>query len=315
MSKAARILPRLWWAVLGYTVLVIVFGAWVRITGSGAGCGQHWPSCNGEVLHRPESVETLIELSHRLTSGVLGLLTLGAAVVSWAKTSKGAPLRRFAVLSVVFIITEALVGAFLVKAELVADNASASRALMMSLHLVNTCLLTGSMALAAWTASHERPRLSASVRSIGLIGAGCLLLVLTVAMSGAVTALGDTLFPLNADGSIAEHLLADQSPTANFLQRMRVIHPVLAVASALGVIYAVLAISDRAPEPNRAAVRRHARVALALTAAQVIAGGINIVLSAPGYLQLIHLGLFTVLWIELVLLLAAALTPHQSSRN
>lgn len=313
MSRDQPILARLWWVVLGYTVLVIVFGAWVRITGSGAGCGQHWPSCNGEVLHRPESVETLIELSHRLTSGVLGLLTLAAAVVSWARTSKGAPVRRFALLSVVFIVTEALVGAFLVKAELVADNASASRAVVMSLHLVNTCLLTTSMTLAAWTSTRrQRPVLSGS---IAWIGAAVLALVLLVAMSGSVTALGDTLFPLNPDGTVAQHLLEDQSPTAGLLQRARVVHPILAVIGALVLLYGILAISDRAPPANRMAVRGHARIAIALVAAQVIAGAANIFLSAPGYLQLIHLGLFTVLWVELIVLLAAALTPHQSSRN
>ena len=57
------------WAVLAYNVLVILWGALVRATGAGAGCGSHWPLCNGVVLPRSPTAATLIELTHRLTSG------------------------------------------------------------------------------------------------------------------------------------------------------------------------------------------------------------------------------------------------------
>ncbi len=40
------------WGVLLWNVLVALWGAYVRATGSGAGCGSHWPTCNGEILPR-----------------------------------------------------------------------------------------------------------------------------------------------------------------------------------------------------------------------------------------------------------------------
>ena len=63
------------WGVLGANLLVILWGAWVRITGSGAGCGEHWPDCNGQVVPRDPGVETLIEFTHRATSGRMGQQT------------------------------------------------------------------------------------------------------------------------------------------------------------------------------------------------------------------------------------------------
>ena len=71
------------WAVLGFNLLVILWGAFVRATGSGAGCGSHWPLCNGEVLPRAPALATLIEFSHRLTSGVALLLVIGLVVGAW----------------------------------------------------------------------------------------------------------------------------------------------------------------------------------------------------------------------------------------
>src|SRR5690349_10435854 len=68
------------WSVLAYNLLVVLWGAFVRATGSGAGCGSHWPLCNGVVMPRPERIETIIELGHRLTSG-LALIAVVALLV------------------------------------------------------------------------------------------------------------------------------------------------------------------------------------------------------------------------------------------
>src|SRR5687767_11229749 len=141
------------WSVLIYNLLVILWGAYVRASGSGAGCGSHWPLCNGAIVPRAPRVETLIELTHRLTSGVALLLV--AVLFVWALRAfgRGDPRRLGATLSLVFIITEALVGAGLVLFSLVAANASVARALFMALHLVNTFLLLGALALTGWWAS------------------------------------------------------------------------------------------------------------------------------------------------------------------
>src|SRR5688572_24074705 len=69
--------------LLVYLLLVILFGAWVRITGSGAGCGDHWPTCHGELVPRSPSQQTLIEYTHRISSGALGLLSLLLPLWAW----------------------------------------------------------------------------------------------------------------------------------------------------------------------------------------------------------------------------------------
>jgi heme A synthase len=287
------------WATLAYTLFVILFGAWVRITGSGAGCGQHWPTCHGEIIHRPASVETVIELTHRLTSSLDGVLVIALVVLAVRAFARGHAVRRASVLALVFVILEGLVGALLVREELVADDDSVARAVVMAIHLVNTALLTAAMAAAAWLAraesALERRRLGASEWLVLAAMAGMLL----TSMSGAVTALGDTLYPVEAGSDLGQRLATDQGLTAHFLQRMRILHPLMAVALALGLFYVASAVAERHPG---AAVRRWVRWTIALTAAQVGAGAVNILLSAPGWMQIVHLGLANLLWIALVLL-------------
>ena len=296
MSTHRTLATRVAAFVLAYTVLVIVFGAWVRVTGSGAGCGQHWPTCHGEILHRPQSMETVIELTHRVTSGAAGLLSLLLCVTSFRLRPVSSAARIGAVLSVVFMITESLIGAGIVKFELVADNASVERAMGISVHLVNTSLLTGALSLSLWGARRAdagtvRPdRLSAA-----LALAACAV-TLMVMMTGAVTALGDTLFPPETGLSALDVLAQDQAAGAHLLQRARGYHPILAVAGSLLIILAMTKVSERAP---RSSTRRLCRVMITLVCAQVALGVLNIWLSAPGYMQLLHLGLATVSWIAL----------------
>lgn len=297
-SKSNAWFTRAAYAALAYTVFVIVFGAWVRISGSGAGCGQHWPTCHGEIIHLPQTIETVIELTHRVTSGLCMLGALGLLIWGLIKFRRPHPVRWALVLAMVFMILEALLGAGLVLLELVGNNDSVSRAVVMAIHLSNTCLLTGAMAVVAWTSDDRRARLRGGGLSCWLL-VGALVLVIAVSMSGAVTALGDTLYPVAADGSIAEHLAADQSVTAHFLQRMRMIHPLMAVAAGLYLLWLAIALPGM---PARHDVRKLGNVVAGLVVAQLCAGVVNIMLSAPSWMQLLHLTLATCLWIALVLL-------------
>ncbi|NVB41909.1 COX15/CtaA family protein [Pseudenhygromyxa sp. WMMC2535] len=286
--------------------MVIVFGAWVRITGSGAGCGQHWPTCHGEVIHRPQSVETVIELTHRVTSGLSMLLAVALLVWGMVRFERGHPARRGVALAMLFMIFEALLGAGLVLLELVGRNDSISRAVMMAIHLSNTCLLTGAMAAAAWCARPDRrprTRWRDAGRGPWLLVAG-LFAVILVSMSGAVTALGDTLYPVVEAGSVGDRLAADQGVTAHFLQRMRVVHPLLAVLVGLYLLWLSISLPGL---DGHGAVRSLGNVVAGLVLAQLCAGVVNIMLSAPGWMQLVHLGLATGLWVGLVLLALAAL--------
>jgi heme a synthase len=281
------------WAVLAYNIFVILWGALVRATGAGAGCGSHWPLCNGAVVPPDPGVKTLIEFTHRVSSG-LALIAV-AALCWWAfrAFSKGDRVRRFAVLSVVFILVEALLGAGLVLLEYVDQNKSVGRAFYLSAHLVNTQILLATLTLTAWYA--RRPDAPGIGR--GLL-AGSLAVLLLVGVSGAIAALGDTLFPAT---SLAEGVQQEMSSTAHFLLRLRIFHPVLALLGGAYVLFAGLKVIK--------ARMSHVATKIAwwtwgLVLVQLVVGAVNVLLLAPVWMQLVHLLLADTLWIALVLLAA-----------
>jgi heme A synthase len=294
-------LARTAWAVLGYNLAVILWGAYVRASGSGAGCGDHWPLCDGRIVPRSLGAATLIEYSHRLTSGLALLSVIALLVLIWRATRPGHPARRGAAMSLVFMLLEAAVGAGLVLFQLVADNASMARALFMAVHLTNTFVLVAWLTLTAWwlsggeaVAPHAAPSRAAAV-------GGLLCAVVLVGVSGAVAALGDTLFPSQ---TLEQALAADLSPTSHVLIRLRMLHPALAVATAallvMGAPWLASASGDRR-------ARRFGHAVAGLAVVQVVAGVVNVVLLAPVWMQLVHLLLADALWIALVLLGATVL--------
>jgi heme a synthase len=287
-------------ALLGYTLGVILFGAGVRITDSGAGCGQHWPTCNGEVLHLPKSLHTLIELTHRLTSGLSMLAILGLLIGAFKLYPRGHVVRASAVFSFVMILIEALIGMVIVLMRWVVHDASFGRILALPLHLVSTALLTAALTWCAYFASvpkaEPRPLPKATRNLLLLAGLGILL----VSATGAVTALGDTVYPVRASG-FAARLQEDQGMNAHVLQRMRSIHPFLAVGVATLVAYVAALLAGYRASP---AVRRASAALAGSVVLQVCAGVVNIWLSAPGPLQVVHLLLANIVWISLILLAA-----------
>jgi heme A synthase len=243
----------------------------------------------------------LIEFSHRVTSGLTLLLVAGLVVWAFRAFSKGNVVRTGAVLAVLFTISEALVGAGLVLFQLVAQNASTERAFSVAMHLTNTFLLLAALTLTALWASGGKPfRLSGQGLSLWFIGLG-LLGVLVLGVSGAVTALGDTLFP---SSSLTQGLQQDFSPTAQFLVRLRVFHPFLAFGVGVYVILLARALFALSPRPG---VRWLATALTLLVLTQWIAGVLNIYLLAPVWMQLLHLFLADAVWITLVLFAAAIL--------
>jgi heme A synthase len=288
--------------VLGYTLLVILFGAVVRITGSGAGCGQHWPSCNGELLQLPQTLKTGIEYSHRATSGLSVIAIIVLLAGAFRLYPGGHAVRRAASLAFAMILVEALIGALLVKLRLVEHDASFGRIVVLPLHLLSTALLTAALSWCAIYANVEAPsaqHLPAGVRAL-LLFAG--LGILLVSATGAVTALGDTVYPAQASGFVAR-LQEDQGEHANLLQRMRAIHPFLAVGVAAFVAYAAALLSGF--RGSRAVKRASLSLALCVSL-QVFVGVLNIWLSAPGPMQVVHLLMANFTWISLVVLAAAA---------
>ena len=289
------------WVALGYNLLVILWGAYVRASGSGAGCGAHWPLCNGQVIPQSPRLATLIEFIHRTMSGISVILILGLLVWAWRAYPKRHPVRLGAVLSMVFILTEAMVGAGLVLFQWVGLNASIGRTISVAVHLVNTFLLLASLALTAWWASGGKP-LHLAGQGVLLAGLTLALLgVLALGVTGSINALGDTLFPAT---SLYSGIQQDFTPGAHFLLRLRVWHPL--IAATVG-FYTILLVSFLRLRRNEQAIKRLSLILGGIVLLQLTAGLVNLLLLAPVGMQLIHLFLADSLWITLVLLSASVL--------
>lgn len=293
------------WCVLAYNMAVVAWGAYVRATGSGAGCGNHWPLCNGVAIPQSPRLATVIEFSHRLTAALSTLAVIGLVVGSFLIFARRHPARRASVFAVVFTFLEALIGAALVLAQKVAQDQSFARVVYLSVHLINTFLLVAAIALTAWWASGN-PRIawraSGNWRWAALAG---LLATLVLGVSGAVTALGDTLYPSK---SFLEGFRNDFSPAANMLIRFRIYHPLIAIL--VGAYLGALAVFAIVRRPF-ARVKPIATTLLGLILAQWALGGLDTVLLAPVWLQLAHLLLADLLWVAALLMFAAVLSSGQ----
>lgn len=292
--------PLLAWTALGWTVAVSVWGAYVRATGSGAGCGSHWPLCDGAVVPDVSSAATLIEFSHRVTSGIALLAVVALWVAVRRLTPHGSLARTSAAAAVVFMLIEAGVGAGLVLLELVADDTSVARAVVMGAHLINTFALVAALTLTAWAVSGRTLGWIGGRTSVVLLACAGALLLTNV--SGGIAALGDTLFPAR---SLFEAWRQELSITSNALIRLRLLHPLLAVTTAGGVAWGCRSIARATGGPATPT-----RALVAMLCAQLVAGAVNVLLLAPVWLQLVHLLLANAVWIAFVLVAANTLSTR-----
>lgn len=295
-------------SVLGFNLLVILWGALVRATGSGAGCGAHWPLCNGVVIPRDPETATLIEYGHRTTSGIAFLLV--ALLWWWSRGAypRGHRVRPAAAASLVLIVIEALIGAGLVRLGLVGNDDSPGRAVYLAGHLLNTFLLLGTLALTAYWATSQAPlRQPGRGPAALLLGLG-LLLILVTGMTGAIAALGDTLFP---SATLTEGFRADTEPTSHFLIRLRVLHPLLAL---LAGVYLSVMVWLVARDRPAALQSPWSRALSSLLLIQLGVGLTNLLMLAPTALQIVHLLVADLLWIALVIFAASALTAQPRDR-
>lgn len=292
-------LARLAWFVLAYNIVVILFGAVVRATGSGAGCGSNWPTCRGDVVPLSGTAETAIEFTHRATSGLALILIFVLAYRVFRSRSAGDPARLAVAAAAVFVVGEALIGAALVLFEWVGEDESTGRAVSIALHLVNTLLLVGALTVTAWALgggrlpqrpwpSRERRLVVAAVGGLVIVGA-----------AGAITALGDTLFPAE---SLLEGIRDDF--TGTFLVRLRWIHPVVAVVMGLYLLW----LRNHMEGSHR---RLGAGLAT-LVVGQLVLGAVNVALLAPVWMQVIHLLVADALWVVFVLFAIDGLAARQA---
>ena len=292
-------LRRFAWLVVVYNVLVIVWGAVVRGTGSGAGCGNHWPLCNGQVVPLNPKVATVIEFTHRMMSG--GTLILIVALTVWVfrGTMQRHLARVFAVAGLLLTLNEAMLGALLVKLGLTAESTSPLRPPMLALHLSNTLLLLGALALTAHFLGRRKAMLRSAVsfthKTPALLG---LLSAMVIGVTGSLAALGDTLFPA---ASLRAAFAQDFSSSAQWLIRLRLLHPLSAVLAGAFILWLLW----RAVFATRDGAQRKLGLWLAgLLAFQFCLGALDVLLRAPVWMQVLHLAGADAFWCVLVVLTA-----------
>jgi len=284
------------WGVLAYNVAVILWGAAVRATGSGNGCGDHWPLCNGELIERHPAITTMIEYTHRATSGIALLAVIALVVWVFMGTARRHMARGLAVASLVFILNEALLGALLVLLGMTAQNESPARAFYLALHLTNTLLMLAAMALAAHFLSRKRGYMRGSVYLSGAWTASIgLLAVIATGVTGSLAALADTLHPAT---NLAAAFSQDFSGTGDWLVRIRWFHPAVSLAAGFFVVGLAL-MSMRFKE--------HRKLGLGLIALLLVQYGLglgDLVLLTPLSMQVLHLLGADLVWIALVIVAA-----------
>jgi cytochrome c oxidase assembly protein subunit 15 len=302
-------LRRFAWGVLAYFIAVVLWGTLVRATGSGAGCGNHWPLCNGTVMQHSASVNTLIEFTHRITSGLSFFAVVGLLAWTFAGTVRGHLARGLAVASVAFTLIEAILGALLVKLGYTAQSQSPMRPAFLALHLTNTLLLLAAITLTAHLLSRTKGYMRGGVRLVAPFGAMLgVVVVMLVGVTGSLAALGDTLFPAS---SLGLALAQDFSATSGWLVRWRWTHPAVAFGASVFLIWILVRAARRTTGWDN---RGLSALVLLLLAAVYTLGLLDVVLLAPLWVQVTHLLAADTLWAALVVLTARlTLQPKQAA--
>lgn len=267
---------------------IIIWGAWVRISGSGDGCGAHWPLCKGELWPSLMSVETWIELFHRIKSGLFGITVIAAFVLSRIQFPKNHPARHAAFWGLFFSITEALIGAKLVLFDLVGENQSLQRVITSALHLSNTSILMGALVATVMWSKDSKMFKPSPWKAPALI---FLVLFICIGVTGTWAALSNTLFP---SASLQEGLAADFSNTSHWLVQIRIAHPIIAVIFGSIIWIKLLKLTKNI---NDSVIALLSKICIPLT---LIIGFLTLSLLSPTWLKLTHLAFstlsITVIW-------------------
>ena len=300
MERPARLagFAKFAWFTLAYNVLVIVWGVFLRASKSGDGCGQHWLTCHGEVIPSAPELKTVIEFSHRVTTGPAFVLVLALLIWSIRKYGKGSRVSKSAAIGFVFIVTEVLVGAGLVLTGNTAETLTDARPFWAIGHLVNTFVLLAALTLTAWFSSAtetvriHRPTKSFLLISLAVIG------LLLVGTTGSLAALSNMLFPSE---TLGEGISKDFSPASHALLRLRLSHPIVSIVTGVYVIFLAGWIKAKV---DRADVARWSNIVSLLVVVQLAFGAATLLTLGPIVMQLGHLLLADLLWISFVILIA-----------
>ncbi|MBL8184187.1 MAG: COX15/CtaA family protein [Blastocatellia bacterium] len=297
------------WFALAYNLVVILWGVFLRASYSGDGCGQHWITCHGEAIPSAPELKTLIEFSHRVTSMLAGLVVIGLVIWAFRKFEKRHLVRRLALLSLVFILIEGAIGGGLVLTGNTAANWTPSRPYWTAGHLINTFVLIGLLGLTAWFASGDRRFVLRGPAKVWILLTLGIAAIFVTGISGSMAALTNMLFPSE---TLAEGIAKDFDPNSHILLRLRILHPIFSIFTAVFLIF----LSDmiRKAANKDALVSKWANVVSILVIVQIIFGGATLLLLAPIVMQLGHLLLADLIWISFVLMGASVFTAGRADQ-
>ncbi len=287
------------WFTLGYNVLVILWGVFLRASKSGDGCGQHWLTCHGEFIPSAPELKTIIEFSHRMTTGPAFLLVVVLLILAFRRFGKGSAVRKAALASFAFIVAEVLIGGVLVLTGNTAETLTAERPFLAIGHLINSFLLIASLTLTAWFAGSQRSLNPHIERKAILLLAAAAVAILLVGTSGSVAALSSMLFP---SATLADGIARDFSAGSNILLKLRVSHPILSVLTSVYLVFLAGWLS--ASSGREVTIRRSSTILTVIVIAQVAFGTLTLITMAPILMQVGHLLLADLLWISFILMSA-----------
>ncbi|CAN5550475.1 hypothetical protein BH10ACI2_BH10ACI2_09310 [soil metagenome] len=300
------------WFVLAYNIVVILWGVFLRASKSGDGCGQHWLTCNGEVVPSAPQLKTIIEFSHRITSSLAGIVIV--ALLIWAirrwytlRGEQDMRVLKMAVASFLFVVIEGALGAGLVLTGNTAENLTPERPIWMAAHLVNTFILLALITLTARYAS-GMPSLKFRIPPKYLVAVAIgVLAVFVVGISGSIAALSNMIFP---SGTLVEGLAKDFSPTSNVLVRLRLLHPVTAIFTSVFLIFLTGWLAKERPSDKK--VARWSNILSILVLAQIAFGSATLLMQAPIVMQLGHLFFADTIWISYVIFASGFLSSNNT---
>jgi len=303
------------WFVVGFNILVILWGVFLRASKSGDGCGQHWITCHGEFIPSAPELKTVIEFTHRITSSLAGILII--ILLVWAfrrwrsnKSGQNWSTLKVAIGSFLFVVIEGLLGAGLVLTGNTAETLTPQRPLWMSAHLINTFILLAFLTLTARYARGGR-RLSFRTQPKYLLAIVIgVLAIFLVGTSGSIAALSHMIFPA---GTLAEGVLQDFSPTSHLLLRLRLLHPITAILTSVFLIFLTGWLAKEGG--NGKTISRWSNVLAILILVQIVFGSATLLMLAPMVMQLGHLLLADLIWISYVLFSAEFLSSAMRSED
>ena len=274
----------------------VVFGAIVRITGSGMGCGDHWPDCYGSFTPVHGGPNLLVEISHRYGAAALSLAIGALVATAWLKRREpgvGGPggVFRASLIAMLLVVAAALFGAVTVKLELHPSVVVTHLAIAMSLLAVLVVVVVRAGGLGALAAAERSERtLHAARAAAGLTFLALLLGALTANTPGA---------PLSCQGFPWCRVIGERGVPLVIQASHRIV-AFLLLAHLIGVVIAVRKRAE--PKPIRVA----AWTALGIATLQILVAAAMVEMHLPASLRSVHQAIGTALWISVVALMALA---------